>query len=268
MICRRALFLISTILLLGLFQNCSKPGIAISKILPPAVDETAVPSAEESPLPPAKESTPPPPDLVHDCKDAKDRGKIQNMKTEVTFEDPAQTCAWGKNGNLQQIEAVLTARTEQFKSITIPSGFTVCNIELSNRQQQNFRYDDNIILTMNQYIIASTTNFTRYLTDSNGYFKYDWSRLVGKGAQASAPDSTPDKQYCPGKTLGNASCLFPQTETVGKIELSFNERIIQNILSLTSPHKIELGMITTGDNNTTDCQHVPVVFSISIDYYQ
>lgn len=278
-------YFLSTLVLILLFQNCSKQGLVLQEISAPDVvphseelpsespqeppTEPPPKAPDEMPLPPQLPSPPNQmPDLISDCKEAKDRGKIQFIRSEVLFEDPGRGCSFGQNGNLAPRNDSLTARAEQIRSVPIPADYKVCNIELINVDQQNFRYDDNILITMNQYILASTTNFTRHLESKNGYFKYDWTRLRGKDAQARSDDSTPGKQYCPGKSTGKAMCLFPQTDTVGSIQLRFDERIIQEILTLTSPNKIDLGMITTGDDNSSDCRHVPLRFAIKIDYYQ
>lgn len=274
------IYFLSTLALIVFFQNCSKPGVVLqeiydSDVLPHAEElpseSPQEPSTEPLPKPPVGEMPSPPnqmPDLISSCKEAKDRGKIQFLRTEVLFEDPARGCSFGQNGNIAPRNDYLTARVEQAKSVPIPADYKVCNIELVNVDQQNFRYDDNIIITVNQYILASTTNFTQHLENKNGYFKYDWTKLRGKDAQARPEDSIPSKQYCPGKSAGTALCLFPQTDTVGSIQLRFDERTIQEILSLTSPSKIDLGMITTGDDNSSDCRHVPLRFAIKLDYYQ
>lgn len=263
------------LLLVLFFQNCSKNGIAVLE--EPSLnaqgdsstdikdhesdDDIAVPGGD---LP--VESSPVDV-LVKGCEDAKARGKVSVFAKQVTFEDTGKTCSWGVNGNLSIKNGYVRARTEQLQAVSLPTGATVCNIKMENIDRQNFRYDDNILLTLNQYILASTTNFSRHFTSSQGYYKYDWSRLVDKGAQNSATDTTIDKQYCAGGSEGFSECYFPKTETVGNIELKFDERVIQSILGITSANSLELGMVTTGDNDSTDCQHVPVRLAIEVEYY-
>jgi hypothetical protein len=134
--------------------------------------------------------------------------------------------------------------------------------------QSNFHYDDNIIMTLNDYIMASTTDFSKYFTASSGFYKYDWSQLVNKPAQNNPEDTVLEKQYCAGQASGLASCSFPQTETFGKIQLQFDERVIQQVLGMTTPLSLKLGVITTGDNDSTDCQHTPINLSVEVLYYQ
>lgn len=267
---KQSLFYLIPILgLIALFQNCAQPDVVLKQLsdfdteIPYSADQPAETPIEKLPEPPGPKQ-----DLITSCKDAKYRGKIQSMLTEVTFENPARSCAFGRNGNLEKRNDTLTSRIEQLKSIPLPEDYKVCQIELVNIDEQNFRYDDNIIITMNNIILASTTNFTEHLESRSGYFLYDWMKLRGKDARARPEHSTPNKQYCPGKDAGKATCQFPQTDTVGSIQLQFDERIIQEVLNLTSPNRIDLGMTTTGDNDDSDCQHVPIRFSIKLEYFQ
>lgn len=265
-------FLSMSLLLAVFFQNCSKTAISVS-------DNIAVPSEtslgnavppEDTPTPPSNPTNPPtnPVDtLMKSCDEAKSRGKLQTHTSPLTFENPNKVCDWGQNDNLDIKNGYVRARTEQLSMVSIPEGATICQVKMVNLDQQDFLYDDNIILTLNKYIIASTTDFSRHLTNTNGFVRYDWAKLVDKPAQNTAADTTPDKQYCAGKMEGFSDCLFPKTETVGTIHLQFDERVMQNILGMTTPNQLELGLVTTGDNDSTDCQHVPVRFMIEVSYY-
>lgn len=217
---------------------------------------------------PAPESSIPAVDsLIKSCDDMKARGKTSIQTSQVTFEDPAKACQWGMNGNLSVKDKYVRGRIEQYKQLSIPSGSTVCHVKLVNIDEQNFRYDDNIILTLNNYILASTTNFSQHFSQTNGFYKYDWSKLVDKAAQNTQADTVISKQYCVGASSGLSQCLFPATQTLGRVQLEFNERIIENILGMTSASSLNLGMITTGDNDSTDCQHVPLRFAIEVEYF-
>ncbi|MGZ6398916.1 MAG: hypothetical protein ACXWRZ_14650 [Bdellovibrio sp.] len=255
-------YIVLGLLVAVLFQNCQ----------PIAVKEISVTDKPGSPVVDAANTSSPPKapsvtDLMKSCDEANRLGKLRSYTQEITFEDPKQVCDWGINGNADILDGQVRARREQSQSVSIPEGATICNIKMDNVDQQNFYYDDNIILTINEYIIASTTDFSKYFQATDGYYKYDWSALLFKPAQNGAMDSTVDKQYCAGKSTGDSECLFPQTQTVGNIQLHIGEKVIQNILGITSPNKLKIDMITTGDNDSTDCQHVPVQFNINVDYF-
>jgi hypothetical protein len=190
------------------------------------------------------------------------------MKTNVLFDDDKKVCDWGHNGNLSTLDKYVRARIEKYQTVTIPANATICDIQMEQPNQSNFHYDDNIIMTLNDYIMASTTDFSKYFTASSGFYKYDWSQLVNKPAQNNPEDTVLEKQYCAGQASGLASCSFPQTETFGKIQLQFDERVIQQVLGMTTPLSLKLGVITTGDNDSTDCQHTPINLSVEVLYYQ
>lgn len=242
--------------LVGSFQNCTQP-LSMKEV---SLQETSLASSASTPVNPVQ-------NLMKNCDEAKAFGKLQTQVKEVTFENPNQECPWGQNGNLDVLDGYIRARTEQYQTVTIPSEATVCQIKMSNMDLQDFWYDDNLILTLNNYVLSSTTDFSRHLQKTNGFPKYSWSRLINKPAQNGYEDSTNEKQYCAGKMAGLAKCSFPQTDTHGNIALSFDEKVMQTILGMTTPKKLELGVITTGDNDSTDCQHVPLKFLVEVEYY-
>ncbi|KYG66264.1 hypothetical protein AZI86_04180 [Bdellovibrio bacteriovorus] len=261
---RYLVLLISGFTMAVLFQNCQKQALKIDDMGPASlsVDGLGNEDHQDYGNPPGVNN------LINSCADAKARGKIQVKTVQINFEDNVGECPFGSGDNLSAKNEYIRARVEQSQKVQVPAGATVCQVSMDNFEQQNFLYDDNIILTLNSYVLASTTNFSRHLQSSNGYYKYDWSRLVDKDAQNGAVDSSPANQYCAGKSQGLSSCLFPQTETVGRVELQFDEKVVQNILGMTSASDITLHMITTGDNDSkTDCHHSPVRLMVQVEYF-
>lgn len=211
------------------------------------------------------------PTLKATCADAKSTGKLRTAQLTASFADPKKACDWDVNGNISMAEAVITARHEQrqvFHAANISDGkVAICNIKMASPSNTQFYYDDNLFVTLNGYVLASTSNFTRHLESAGEFFRYDWSRLVGKPAQNSAADSAPNNQYCAGASTGEASCEFPQTEVIGASKLQFSESVIQNILGMTNSSQFELGVITTGDNDPAiDCQHVAIDLNLDVEY--
>ncbi len=237
-----------------LFQNCAK--IQVSE----AADQSSVTDPND---PQATVS-----ELSKSCDQARAEGRISQYKTDIVFDNNGKTCAWEMNGNLSKFDTIVRARTENYKTVSVPSDATVCNVQLNHSDVSDFRYDDNIIMTLNDRILTSTTNFSQHFSYDSGLYKYEWGRLIGKPAQNNASDSTPDKQYCAGRSEGLANCLFPQTETTGRIQLDFHEALIQRVLALTTPKTLKLGVITTGDNDDTDCLHTPIKLSVDVEYYR
>ncbi len=259
------LFFAGLALALG-FNNCSKIKVSdtpVGQIASANGVAAADAVVTSSPAPTSNSSA----GLISNCDDARKTGRISVQKVELTFENPGKACSWGTNGNLSILDGYVRARTEQEQIIQVAKDAKICNIQMTNADVQNFRYDDNIILTLNQFVLASTTNFGAHFDQSTGYQKYDWSKLVNKAAQNGQADSTPDKQYCAGYAQGLSSCQFPATETVGKADLHFDQRVIQSILGMTDPTQAKLGLVTTGDNDSTDCQHVPIRLLVDIEYF-
>ena len=97
--------------------------------------------------------------------------------------------------------------------------------------------------------------------------------MINKDGQVGAADTTPDKQYCAGSESNTSSsiqsvCSFPITEQTGNVNLNFSDSIIQRILGLSTAESVKLGVITTGDNNGTDCQHVDLNFEVKVHYFE
>ncbi|MGZ5279010.1 MAG: hypothetical protein ACXWC9_03660 [Pseudobdellovibrionaceae bacterium] len=255
------------LLLMMLFQNCSKIAVEEVESKVSALNGPEVPNDDDEA--PADPTVPPPTDLMKSCDTAKATGRTSIAKKTVSFSNAGESCAWNQNGNLSMVDREVRARIEKYQIVELPAGATICDIQMEHTAVRDFRYDDNIIMTLNDYILTSTTTFSQHFVKTNGYYKYDWTRLVGKPGQVDASDTTPDKQYCAGKADGISSCLFPLTQQQGQIDLQIGERVIQNILAITTPYKLKLGVITTGDNDdSSDCQHTPIQLSVDVEYFR
>ncbi len=209
------------------------------------------------------------PEVVYaNCDNAKDSGKLVHKQLQIIFDNQGKTCDWGNNGNLPLHNGYVRARTENIQTLDLPADAKVCQVKMTHKENLQFIYDDNILVTLNNVLMAATTDFEKHLVANNGLYKYDWSRLLDKPGQLSASDSAPSLQYCFGKSKGLSDCLFPPTETKGSIRLNFNERAIQEALAATTQNKIQIGVITMGDNDSTDCIHTPMTMLIDVDYYR
>lgn len=255
--CTGIVLITTSLLVTGLaFNNCTKVGVA-------DLGETSDVKLTGDPVDPEI--------LMATCQNARSLGKLRVAKFQRTFEDTQQQCEWEQKGNLSIEDGTVRARKDQLESFEVANGnstkATICNIMMKSNEVSNFYYDDNVILTLNGYILASTTNFTRHFESQNNLFKYSWDKLVGKPAQFDPLDSTPEKQYCAGADQSLSHCLFPQTERTGKAELEIGETVIQTILAMTTSKKIDLGLVTTGDNDPkSDCRHVPIDLTVDVEY--
>lgn len=249
----RGLKLVCLIMTLSLFyNNCSKVSVDNIEQSSQAVAQDIAPGT-----------------VFEECDLAKQTGKLTVAKLEVKFDNQNKTCAWGKNGNINKIEGIVTARTENIQQVQIPADAKVCQVKMIHKETSNFVYDDNIILTLNNAILASTTDFSKHFpANSNGVRMYNWESLINKPGQVMASDSMPENQYCFGRDKNLSTCVFPKTETVGNMQLNFSERAIQTVLAATTQTSVKIGMITTGDNNDSDCLHTPISILVDVEYYR
>ncbi len=201
-----------------------------------------------------------------ECAKAEREGRLNSVIYNFDFPKQTKTCDWGINGNLSIKNGYIQARDEKYQTVDFNPSQTVCDIKLNNAYQNSFIYDDNIIITLNKYILASTSNFSRHFSSQNGLNRYNWASIIGKDAQNSYADTTPDKQYCLGADGYSSFCLFPATETTNKIQLDFDKSLIQKVLVNSSLSTVELGVITTGDNDGTDCIHSGLNFDVTVKY--
>ncbi len=239
------------------FQNCAR----VSAVDLAATEKVADLGVVEPPI-----EDPDVQIVSTECEKAQLAGRLQTVTYNFNFTKQTKTCDWGINGNLSKVNAYVRARDEKYQTVDFDPSQTVCDIKLNNAYQNSFIYDDNIIITLNKYILASTTDFSRHFSSRNGLKIYDWSSIIGKDAQNAYQDTTPDKQYCLGADSNSSFCLFPATETTNKIELNFDKSLIQKVLVNSSLSKVELGVITTGDNDDTDCKHSGLNFDVTVQY--
>ncbi len=268
----KAIALLMSFLVLS-YSNCSKVQVSDNPVSsddnnnlsdnPPDSNDPTNPTDPTTPINPQD-----PIQVYKNCADAKAAGKMLSATSTIQFENTGRTCDWGVNGNLTEENSYVRARREIYKSVALPTNAKVCQVKMSHAQNASFRYDDNILITMNGVLLASTTHFQDHFPASNGLHYYSWANLINKPALYDPWDSTPDLQYCLGKAEGLSACNFPVTDTVGTIKLDFGDKPIQTVLAATTQSKVNLGWIITGDNDTSDCQATTANFNLTVEYYK
>lgn len=186
---------------------------------------------------------------------------------QVNFPAPTQSCAWGVGGNSGKRDSYFQARTEQEVDFVLPPGATICDLDFKF-QKQEFYYDDHIILTLNDRILASSYNWKDLLSkDQNDLRVYDWSKIVTKDWNDSAGM---EGVFCAGQDQGLASCQWPNTQVAGDISMSFDKSIIQKVMaSSAGVSKHVFKFITTGDNDgDIDCWHKAIQFDVTVKYVE
>ena len=189
----------------------------------------------------------------------------QRMKQTIRFDPPGQTCEWGANGNLDVRDLFLQARIEQQVKLDIPSGSVPCGLVLDFPDQQ-FRYDDHFMFSLNRAVLASSFDFTGILeSDSNGILKYDWGKIRG-----SVWTPALERAYCPiADGNPDMTCSFPGHDQQGPLEIELGAPQVVSAMSAGVPiggHYFQI--ITIGDNDPLDCEHTGFSFEVTVSYVQ
>lgn len=228
------------------YQNCAKP-VSFSGLTTQSTDGTP-----DDPTPPGDTPIGGETDVIPSCANA-----LQTKIITVNF-NSINDCKWSQGGNLEKKNGYIQARYEEPVNLDIPSGATLCDLEM-DFPEQPFTYDDHVILTLNDRILMNTgSDMHKYLnSDGSGYI-YDWSKLAGK-----SQDVGETKLYC----NGNSTCNVPNTEQNGKILIDIPKSTIQQIVTMAPQSVNQIKMITTGDNDAGDCNHTPISFTVKASYH-
>jgi hypothetical protein len=184
-------------------------------------------------------------------------------KTRLTaVEVPANTgskCPFGQGDNLGMMEGQIAARIEKNFPLDIPKTHKICSMK-AEALKQLMRYDDHLILTLNNNVLlASTTETSRFVDGANGFKQYDWSKIKG-GTITDSPS------YCgPG-----IICALPRTEARGDFIFSISDTASPKIFAPLVDSELKFGLILTGDNDpSSDCQlNTPLTINLSYDYVE
>jgi hypothetical protein len=195
---------------------------------------------------------------------------LKTTTATITFEKADSQCAWSQNGNLSGVNEKIRARFEQSKTLSLPSGSIACSMNFNFDDNQYIKYDDQLLLTYNGFVFATTDRSLLEQLENKGFintplYQYDWSKIVGNGDYDWSPNGT--DPMCLDSRLGN-TCTWPVSETLGTIKVTVDPVQIQYISDLTGDQLAKtFKLITFGDDNTTDCTHEAISYTVEITYY-
>jgi hypothetical protein len=179
----------------------------------------------------------------------------------VKFEQPEDTCSWGVEGNLSKVQEMVRARGEQYHMMDLGDNAVICDMEFTVPNQE-IEFDDEIFLTLNNAVLAASMDYTPAMEQREDVFFYSWNSIVN---QPYVKDGTPHN-YCLGGAQGLGQCVMPYTQTTGDMRLDFDPSLFYNISAYTFSSKYNFGLVTTGDNNDSDCLHTGLEFSVAVKY--
>jgi hypothetical protein len=221
-------------------------------------------SREEKSSPPKEEAQ----TLNLDCSSSSVK---KEFKVPIQFSelDTGKTCNWGTSDitpnageNLSKKDAFFRAYLEQIQNISLSAYKKLCHIEVTHLPE-NIRYDDEIFLLLHGKILASSKNYNPYFDKVDDLIQFNWSKLRGKPYDSLANS----KPYCIG---ASSICSIPPTETSGSFHLNLDQSAVLNYLKKLAGNsllsQLTFSLVTTGDNDDTDCRHSPIKLELLIKY--
>lgn len=223
-----------------------------------------------------------PPDVIKNvidsCNKAEAAGQLVTAQQKIVLDDtgvesgrPGNICQFGVDDNLTMKEGELRARYTQTRSLSLPAGAVLCDVDM-NSQVQNFRYDDVFFLSFNGHLLATNDKtasdrlsaqnlFLPISKRSISVYEYDWLKVRTAPFQNQNRDD-----YCIGLVDGLSNCAWPLTEQSGKIQLDFSQEALV-AMSAGQPTQT-LQFAITGDNNPDiDCYHQRLELDATVKYF-
>ncbi len=245
---QRLFYLITILLPLLVYTNCSKVDF---KDADPQVQNLGSSAT---------------PEQLAQVKEACDNGVKKTQDFAISFPNPNQACAWGKNGNMNQLNSYFRARTEQIQKVTLPGDSTLCGVKFDfGTAAKQFKFDDHFLMSLNGSIIASSYEWSGIFEVRNNLFFYNWDQLVGKFWGGN--NNPKERTFCAGETENLSRCEWPRTEQTGPIVMDFEDEVFQRVTAQNRDRlEHEIKFVTMGDNDSTDCQHADLSFHVQVKY--
>lgn len=232
----------------------------------------------------------PPEEVKVACADAAKNGTLKSKAIPLFFPAKTATCEYEKNDNLSRKNEVLRARREESVELPLQGMTRLCNMKF-DAAQQPMRFDDEIMITLNNLVVASSQDYSTKSRDNNnvlvypngltldndGLVTYKW--LPPNGMQNLQYFNGKLSRYCLGLDPKQADfaqlCQIPRTSTNGNMALKLPQDAFLKLAAkaglvfdkqIQSVPKAQLTFITTGDNDDSDCQHLDFRMTVTIDY--
>jgi|GEM_PF-1845653 len=195
------------------------------------------------------------------CNSRSRKVRISN----INFPSSANACNWGENGNLDPRNFFFQARTEQIIELRLPAGAVICDMDF-NFQPNQFFYDDQFVLSLNDTVLTSSFDYSNLLNPGdNGLTLYNWNDIAGTSWQFDLRN-----QYCATLPGTPSSCVFPSSDESGRSNMEFSEEHIMTVMGNGVPSQGEhfFRLSAIGDNDSSDCTHAGLNFGVTIEYVE
>ena len=182
------------------------------------------------------------------------------------------------------------AALRQDVNLQLPADSTLCDIEF-DFPTQSMKYDDEIFLLLNNYILLMSTDYSELSEDED--YQNEGLRVNSQGLVEfnwlNKPDSDYDlynlkyghneaPRFCQGVIIDDSNgpntdnrCKIPPTETTGdmKLDVPKDDIIKMGALNLgkdNSDGDLSFSFVTIGDDNSGDCEHSDYYFNVTLIY--
>ena len=217
-------------------------------------EEESQPAEEEQPA-----SEPAVPEIVDTetisdlCQD------LENIVVTESLVYPARSgCGFGQGDNLSKLNEYLRAYETQTQLINIPSDSLLCDFRLES-SSANWRYDDFVMLTLNQKVlISSNMNIVNNLTSTNNIFTWDWSQ---------AQNTNLSSMFNAGAYCLEGTCEIPNHDQAGSVEINLDPDTMLELASqISNNQSIQFDLLSFGDNDNGDCEHTGLDLTVTYKY--
>ena len=211
-----------------------------------------------------------PSSLSSDTQDPADPCEsVEEILWTVAFPQVQSDCPFGINGNLtpstenqygqnlhsvrlRQVQVYNLSDTEQVCAVKIP-----LSSALGGVQSSYIRYEDHLVLTMNDRVIFSTTSepIWRLQTASDSVI-WDWKIIVG----------TPMEEQIDLWWMGDSLVSIPNPGEAGALDLQIDAQALDRLTQIAlAERQFNFTLITLGDNDPDDCQHSGLSFDVVLE---
>lgn len=209
---------------------------------------------------------------LEDLEAACEEGTPEDVTVSVSFAETASPdCGWGEGGNLEALDAHVTARVEESDAISVPDGAVVCDATFDFAVDPEgdgsiMRYDDGFFFAFDDVLLSSShADLVALLPTEDDLVVWDWDALAGTGLDFGEVPT-----WCLGEEEGRATCDIPPPETPGEMALDFDADLVAELsLRAIEQDRMEFTFITFGDNDAaTDCSHNAFSFETTLTYVE
>jgi hypothetical protein len=197
--------------------------------------------------------------------------KIAFEAVKGTKEKPACTYVGGEVKSFEGKRDFIQGIGSQSKSVALPAGAVLCSQKIFSARSTEWVYDDEIVLTLNGVILATTQK--KYLDydekptfakEAAGWL-FSWDRLAARRMN-NYQSQNPSDRYCYATDTSNCQMPFTQKEGLVNLELP-TEALAPLSAKIQVDKKFELGLHVTGDDESDiDCQHSGIELTAELEY--